>query len=261
MKERIAKFLSAAGVASRRVAEVMIEEGRVSVNNEVLTTPAFLVDKGDLVVVDGQLVERPSRTRLFVYHKPTGVIVTSKDPQGRKTLDKALPPGMPRVVPVGRLDINSEGLLLLTTDGELAQWMMRPAADTRSAGWKRIYKVRVYGALEEWQLKKMRGGMTVDGVKYAGASVVPSGGKHRNVWYDVTLTEGKNREVRKLFGAFNIMVSRLMRLQYGPFTLGSLPRGAVSEVPYHQVKKLLEEMEKGRRDADDAPARRSPRPR
>lgn len=253
MKERIAKYLSAAGVASRRVAERMIEEGRVSVNNEVLDTPAFLVGPDDLVVADGMLVERPKRTRLFVYHKPTGVIVTANDPQGRKTLDKALPPGMPRVVPVGRLDINSEGLLLLTTDGELAQWMMRPSHDTRSAGWKRIYKVRVYGALEEWQLKKMRGGMVVDGVKYAGASVVPAGGKHRNVWYDVTLTEGKNREVRKLFGAFNIMVSRLIRLQYGPFTLGNLPKGAVSEVPYHQVKTLIEQMETGSREREERP--------
>ncbi|MFZ2586671.1 MAG: pseudouridine synthase [Alphaproteobacteria bacterium] len=238
-QERIAKYLSAAGVCSRREAERWIEEGRVFVNNEQLTTPAFLVGDDDLIVVDGQLVEKPKRTRLFVYHKPTGVIVTRSDPNGRKTLDKALPPQLPRVIPVGRLDINSEGLLLLTTNGELAQWMMRP----QGAKWERHYKVRVYGELAEWQLKKIRTGMDVEGIRYAGAEIVKTGGSGRNVWYNVMLTEGKNREIRKLFGAFNIMVSRLLRVQYGPYTLGTLPTGAVSEVKAFEVKKLLEEME------------------
>ena len=241
--ERIAKFMSAAGVCSRREAERWIEEGRVSVNNEVLTTPAFLVGDDDLVVVDGQLIERQKKTRLFVYHKPTGVIVTRSDPEGRKTLQDALPNGLPRVIPVGRLDINSEGLLLLTTNGELAQWLMRPAKGRKSAGWERHYKVRVYGELGLWQLAKIRKGMVIDGVQYAGANIRHTGGSGRNAWYDVVLTEGKNREIRKLFGAFNIMVSRLLRVQYGPYTLGNLPKGAVSEVKAHEVKALLDEME------------------
>ncbi|MFZ2620108.1 MAG: S4 domain-containing protein, partial [Alphaproteobacteria bacterium] len=190
--ERIAKFLSAAGVCSRREAERWIEQGRVSVNNEVLTTPATLVGDDDLVVADGQLVERQKRTRLFVFHKPTGVIVTRNDPEGRKTLEDSLPPGMPRVIPVGRLDINSEGLLLLTTNGELAQWLMRPAKGKQSAGWERHYKVRVYGELAPWQLAKIRKGMDIEGVHYAGAKITHTGGSGRNVWYDVVLTEGKN---------------------------------------------------------------------
>ncbi|MCP5405320.1 MAG: rRNA pseudouridine synthase [Pseudomonadaceae bacterium] len=235
MQERIAKYLSACGVASRREAERMIEEGRVAVNNEVLTTPAHLVGDNDLVTVDGMLAEKPKRTRVFVYYKPTGVIVSSKDEKGRKTLNKALPDGMPRVVPVGRLDINSEGLLLLTTNGDLAQWLMRPSG----AGYERHYKVRVYGALEEWQLAKIRRGMTVDGVKYAGAKITHTGGKGRNVWYNVTLSEGKNREIRKLFGAFGIMVSRLLRTDYGPFSLGNLQPGMVSELKPFEVKQLM----------------------
>lgn len=251
--ERIAKFLSAAGVASRRVAERMIEEGRVSINNEVVETPATLVTKSDIVTVDGAVVDKPKRTRLFVYHKPVDVIVSTKDDQGRKTLEKALPSSLPRVVPVGRLDINSEGLLLLTTNGDLAQWLMRPTG----AGFKRHYKVRVYGELESWQLNKIQHGMTIEGVQYAGAQVRRSAGKGRNVWYDVVLGEGKNREIRKLFGAFNIMVSRLMRLQYGPFVLGALPKGAVAEIPYHEVQKLIRMMEDG--DAEPREATRARR--
>lgn len=250
--ERIAKFLSAAGVASRRVAERMIEEGRVAINNEIVETPATLVTKSDIVTVDGTVVDRPKRTRLFAYHKPTGVIVSTKDDKGRKTLENALPSSLPRVVPVGRLDINSEGLLLLTTNGDLAQWLMRPTG----AGYKRHYKVRVYGELEPWQLQKMQRGMSIDGVDYAGAQVRRAAGKGRNVWYDVILSEGKNREIRKMFGAFNIMVSRLMRLQYGPFQLGALPKGAVAEIPFHQVQKMIQEMESKHAARDEA----SPRP-
>lgn len=235
MSERIAKFLSAAGVCSRRDAERMIEAGRVAINNEVLTTPATLVTAGDLVTVDGELVEKPRRTRVFVYYKPAGVIVSARDAKGRKTLEKALPAGMPRVIAVGRLDINSEGLLLLTTNGDLAQWLMQP----KGAGYERVYKVRVYGELEDWQLGKMQRGMTVDGVNYAGAKVVRGGGRSRNVWYTVTLKEGKNREIRKLFGAFNIMVSRLLRVSYGPFDLGTMQEGMVSELKPFEVKQLM----------------------
>lgn len=251
MSERIAKFLSAAGVCSRREAERWIEAGRVAVNNEVLTTPAVLVGSADLVTVDGELVEKPSRTRVFVYYKPTGVIVSAKDAKGRKTLEKALPAGMPRVIAVGRLDINSEGLLMLTTNGELAQWLMQP----KGAGYERVYKVRVYGELEDWQLKKMRNGMTVDGVRYAGAKVARSGGSGRNVWYTVTLREGKNREIRKMFGAFNIMVSRLLRISYGPFDLGTMREGMVSELKPFEVKQLMAAFE-----ASNAPkpGRRAP---
>ncbi len=238
MKERIAKFLANAGVCSRREAERYIADGRVSVNNGVIDTPVTLVDGNDLVVVDGMPVDKPKRARVFLYHKPVDVIVTSKDPEGRKTLDKALPKGLPRLMPVGRLDINSEGLLLLTTHGDLAQWLMRPTG----AGWKRIYKVRVYGRLEDWQLKKMQRGMMVDGVQYRGADVRLVAGKGRNVWYQVTLTEGKNREVRKMFAAFGIMVSRLIRLQYGPYLLGDIPAGRVVELPVRQVEALMGEM-------------------
>ncbi len=244
---RLNVFLQKAGIGSRREAERMIEAGQVTVNGAKaqVTTP---VEEGDEVRVAGKAVSVETRPvpRMFMLNKPVDVLVTNKDPEGRKTifdLPVLKPPtwtsSMPRVMNVGRLDVNSEGLLLLTSDGPLAQKMMKP-----ETGLKRVYRVRVHGRLKEGDLKKLAEGVTVDGIRYRGADVVedrePSG---RNTWYRIVLTEGKNREIRKLMEHFGCVVNRLIRVQYGPFELGTLPIGALREVPYHEVNKLIASLE------------------
>ncbi|HYP62690.1 MAG TPA: pseudouridine synthase [Acidocella sp.] len=224
--ERIAKFLSRAGVASRRDAEAMIEAGRVRLNNEPVTQPATFVKQGDMVVVDGKPVSEPDRTRLWRYHKPDGLVTTHKDPEGRPTVFEKLPPGLPRVISVGRLDLTSEGLLLLTNDGALARKLELP-----ETGWLRRYRVRVHGGVHPDKLKRLADGITVEGVKYGPIGAAVDSVQRSNTWLSMSLREGKNREIRRVMQALELPVTRLIRVAYGPFQLGHLPRGAVEEVP------------------------------
>jgi 23S rRNA pseudouridine2605 synthase len=232
--ERIAKWLARAGVASRRDAETLIAEGRVRLENRVVDTPATFIRPGDIVTVDGKAVADPQRSRLFRYHKPEGLITTHRDPQGRPTVFAALPPGLPRVVSVGRLDVNSEGLLLLTNDGALARRLELPAQ-----GWIRRYRVRVHGVPEERALAALARGVVVEGVRYGPIEAGLDSRKGANAWLTVALQEGKNREVRRVMQHLGLQVTRLIRVAYGPFQLGSLPRGAVEEVNPKVLREQL----------------------
>ena len=232
--ERIAKFMARAGVASRRGAEVMIEEGRVTVNGETITSPALNVTPSDIVTVNGKPLYAEEEARLFLYHKPEGLMTTHKDPEGRPTVFSTLPKHLPRVVSVGRLDLNSEGLLLLTTSGELAHTLENP-----NLGWKRRYRVRAYGEITESAMNKIRDGVVVDGMHYRPAEIELESRKAQNAWYIVTLTEGKNREIRNIFARFDCKVSRLIRTSFGPFQLGMLKPGEVKEVPMKMVHEQL----------------------
>lgn len=224
--ERIAKRLARAGICSRRDAERWIAEGRVSVNGRKLDTPAFLVQPDDRIMVDGKPVAGPERTRLWLYHKPRGVMTTHRDPQGRPTVFESLPKDMPRVISIGRLDYNSEGLLLLTNDGELARRLELP-----STGWLRRYRVRVNGLPHPEHLAKLQQGVTVEGIEYGPISATVERAKGDNAWLVVGLREGKNREVRKVMEHLGHPVSRLIRIAYGPFQLGALEPGRLKEVP------------------------------
>ena len=233
--ERIAKFLARAGVASRRDAEVMVADKRIQLNKTLVTHPATFVTEGDIVTVDGNPVGvQRERTRLFKYHKPDGLVVTHKDPQGRPTVFEKLPPGLPRVVSVGRLDLNSEGLLLLTNDGALARQLELPAN-----AWIRRYRVRAFGDLTQAAVAELAKGVTVEGVKYGPIEAGLDSRKGDNIWLTMALKEGKNREIRKVLGHLGLQVSRLIRVAYGPFQLGTLPRGVVEEV---QAKVLREQI-------------------
>ncbi len=232
--DRIAKFLARAGVASRRDAERLLAEGRVMVNNVRVDHPATFVVPGDLVVVNGAVVDAPDRARLWRYHKPDGVMTTHKDPQGRPTVFDKMPPGMPRVVSVGRLDLNSEGLLLLTNDGALARQLELPAN-----GWLRRYRVRVHGEVEPSALASLQRGLTLDGVRYAPIEAGLDSKKGSNAWLTVSLHEGRNREIRRVMAHLNLQVTRLIRVAYGPFQLGNLERGALSEVPPKVLREQL----------------------
>lgn len=233
-KERIAKVMAAAGLCSRREAERWIQNGRVSVNGEVLTTPARTVDANDQIVVDGQPLAGPQERRLWCYHKPVGVITTYRDPQGRPTVFERLPAFLPRVVSVGRLDFNSEGLLLLTTDGGLARELELP-----SRGWKRKYRVRVHGKVTPEIVGRLQKGVRIEGISYAPCQIEVEREQGSNTWVLMTLTEGKNREIRRMMAFFGLEVTRLIRISYGPFQLGNLPVGAVREVPEKVLKGLL----------------------
>lgn len=224
--ERIAKWLGRTGVASRRDAERMIEEGRVKLNNQPVTHPATFVTSDDIVQVDGKIVDQPQRTRLWRYHKPDGLVTTHKDPEGRPTVFASLPEGMPRVISVGRLDLNSEGLLLLTNDGELARRLELP-----NNGWLRRYRVRVFGVVDEARLASLANGSVFEGVRYGPIEAGLDSRKGDNAWLTVSLREGKNREIRKVMMGLNLHVSRLIRTSYGPFQLGTLQRGELEEVP------------------------------
>ncbi|MGN0919390.1 MAG: pseudouridine synthase [Alphaproteobacteria bacterium] len=224
-QERIAKRISAAGVCSRREAERLIEAGRVLVNGQQLTTPAFLVSEEDQIVVDGKEISIKPATRVWLYHKPVGLVTTARDPQGRPTVFGALPPEMPRVISVGRLDLNSEGLLLLTNDGEWARQMELPSSHL-----KRTYRVRVHGSLPPDLATQLAKGRTVEGIHYAPCQVKIESKTPSNAWLIMTLQEGKNREIRRLMASFGLQVARLMRLSYGPYELGDLAKGEVREV-------------------------------
>lgn len=226
--ERIAKVLARAGVASRREVERLIEAGRVSLNGERLTSPAVKVLASDRVTLDGRPVRAAEPTRLFRYHKPPGLVTTHRDPQGRPTVFEALPKGLPRLISVGRLDLNSEGLLLLTNDGDLARRLELP-----SSGLVRRYRARARGHVDEARLARLVDGITVDGVRYGPIEAELEGGHDggANSWLVLSLSEGKNREVRKVLEALGLTVNRLIRVSYGPYELGTLERGDVQELP------------------------------
>ncbi|MBL8558265.1 MAG: rRNA pseudouridine synthase [Hyphomonadaceae bacterium] len=232
--ERIAKTLARAGVCSRRDAEKLIAEGRVSVNGKKLDTPAFKVTPKDEIRVDGKRVAAPQPTRLWRYHKPDGLLTTNHDPKGRATIYDRLPPDMPRVVSIGRLDLNSEGLLLLTNDGELARQFELPAN-----AWSRHYRARAFGRISQEELDTLVDGIVVDRVRYGSITATLERQQGGNAWISLILTEGKNREVRRVLEALGLKVNRLIRTSYGPFELGLLKPGQVEEVPPRQVKDMF----------------------
>jgi 23S rRNA pseudouridine2605 synthase len=232
--ERIAKWLARAGIASRRDAEKMLAESRVKLNNAVVTHPASFVQPGDIVQVDGRVVDTPDRTRMWRYHKPDGLVTTHRDPEGRPTVFASLPPGLPRVISVGRLDLNSEGLLLLTNDGALARRLELP-----SNGWIRRYRVRVFGVVDEGRLAALAGGCEIDGVRYGPIEAGLDSRKGDNAWLTVALREGRNREVRRVMSNLNLHVSRLIRTAYGPFQLGTLERRELEEVPGKVLREQI----------------------
>lgn len=227
--DRVAKMLARAGVASRREAERLIEAGRVALNGQVLTTPAVKVEAGDILTVDGAVVTEAEPARLFRYNKPIDLVTSHKDPQGRPTVFEALPKGLPRLISVGRLDINSEGLLLLTNDGGLARALEMP-----STGIVRRYRARARGRVTQERLDTLKKGITVEGVHYGSIEATldkaKEGPQGANLWITVVLAEGKNREVRRVLEALGLKVNRLIRLSYGPFALGTLMPGEVEEV-------------------------------
>ncbi len=239
--ERIAKVMARAGLCSRREAERWIAEGRVRVNDDILQTAACVVTDEDEIMVDGKKLPGKERTRLFLYHKTAGLVTTNKDEQGRTTIFDKLPKELPRLMTVGRLDINTEGLLLLTNDGELARYLELPAT-----GWVRKYRVRAYGHTSQLQLDKLKKGITHNKITYKGIEATLETQQGDNAWIEVALTEGKNREVRNVMEAIGLSVNRLIRLSYGPFKLGKLPKGSVMEVKTVILKDQLSDFYKNR---------------
>ncbi len=235
--ERIAKLLARAGIASRREVERMIAEGRVKLGEDVVTTPATVLPNLKGVTVDGKPVREAEQARLFAFHKPSGLITAERDPAGRPTiytaLRNALPKGAPRLMPVGRLDLNTEGLLLLTNDGELKRAMELP-----STGIPRTYRARTFGGITQARLEELIEGIEIDGMHYGRIDANLERGTGHNQWIELTLTEGKNREVRRVLEHLGLKVSRLLRTAYGPFLLGDLPRGAAVEIASKDVERF-----------------------
>ncbi|MGH6796965.1 MAG: pseudouridine synthase, partial [Roseiarcus sp.] len=232
--QRIAKVMARAGVCSRRDAEAWIAEGRVSVNGRVLLSPAINVSEADDVRVDDKPLTAPERTRLFLFHKPKGLVTTARDPEGRQTVFAALPPGLPRLVAVGRLDINTEGLLLLTNDGGLARVLELP-----STGWLRRYRVRAHGIIDQAALDRLADGVAIDGVDYLGVEARLDREQGANAWLTLGLREGKNREIKKILEHLGLAVNRLIRVSFGPFELGDLAEGEVAEVRTRVLRDQL----------------------
>lgn len=239
--ERIAKALARAGVASRRDVERLIAEGRVAVNGRTLSSPAVRIEADDILTVDGEVVGEAEPVRLFRYHKPAGLVTSHKDPQGRPTVFQGLPQGLPRLISVGRLDLATEGLLLLTNDGGVARSLELP-----STGLVRRYRARAFGRITQDRLDALKAGVTVDGVRYGPVEAVidkaRDGASGANLWITVTLSEGKNREVRKVLESVGLKVNRLIRLAYGPFALSTLPPGEIEEVGPRVIRELFSDL-------------------
>jgi 23S rRNA pseudouridine2605 synthase len=232
--ERIAKVIARAGLASRREAETWIAAGRVAVNGAAIASPALNVTRSDRITVDGQALPSAGRTRLFLFHKPRGLVTTHSDPQGRDTIFRALPKHLPRLISVGRLDLNTEGLLLLTNDGGLARALELPAT-----GWLRRYRVRALGRVTQEALDRLKGGVTVEGVRYGAIEATLDREQGANVWLTFEIREGKNREVRKVLEQLGLKVNRLIRVAFGPFELGEIDDGEVDEVETDDLRKAL----------------------
>jgi 23S rRNA pseudouridine2605 synthase len=249
--DRIAKVLARAGIASRRAAETMIAEKRVAVNGKVIDSPALNVTPSDTITVDGKPIDAPEPPRLWLYHKPSGLVTTEKDELGRPTVFAALPEDMPRVVSVGRLDLNSEGLLLLTNDGGIKRKLELPAT-----GWLRKYRVRLKGTPKDETFEPLRKGLTVEGVRFQPMTITFDRQQGANAWITVALREGKNREIRRAMEAVGLVVNRLIRISYGPFRLGELKPGAVEEV---RARVLADQLGLEQNEPPAKPKRRLPR--
>ena len=238
-KERIAKVLANWGICSRRMAESLIEQKRVKVNNDVINSPVVFVDAQDKILIDDCPVQKTNKkSRVWLYNKPRGLVVSHSDEQNRPTVFQNLPKDLPRVISVGRLDLDSEGLLLLTNDPTISR-----KAEDPNLGWKRVYRVRAFGIHQKNLIEKAQKGLTIDGIRYRPVLIKmdtePFQGA-KNQWFTITLTEGKNREIRKIMEHFDLKVSRLIRIEFGPFRLEpSLGSGKVSEVPTNQVKQYF----------------------
>lgn len=236
VRERVAKRIARSGLASRRDAEAMVVAGRVKVNGNLLSSPAFNVSSKDVILVDGERLPERERTRLFLFHKPSGTMTTNRDPEGRKTIFDVLPKGLPRLMTIGRLDFTTEGLLLMTNDGGLARVLELP-----STGWLRRYRVRVHGTVDPAALKGLKDGIAVDGVLYGAIDAELERQQGSNAWLLVSLREGKNREIKNVLGALGLEVARLIRISYGPFQLGNLGPGEIMELKGRTLRDQLGE--------------------
>ena len=253
--ERVAKVIARAGLASRREAEEWIAAGRVAINGTVIVTPARNVTAADRISVDGEPLPKRERTRLFLYHKPRGLVTTHADPRGRATIFQRLPKHLPRLISVGRLDFNTEGLVLLTNDGGLARVLELPAT-----GWLRRYRVRAHGSATQAKLDELRAGVTVDGIHYGPIEATLDRVQGSNLWLTLAIREGKNREVRNVLGDLGLTVTRLIRVSFGPFQLGELAEGAVEEVRTRVLREQLGERLVGLSGADFSAAKVAPPP-
>lgn len=235
--ERIAKRMARAGICSRRDAERLIAEGRVSLNGKTVESPALNVTEKDIITVDGDDIGGKETTRLWRYHKPKGLVTSHRDEQGRDTIFDQLPEDMPRVISVGRLDLNSEGLILLTNDGALSRHLELP-----STGLSRCYRVRAFGEMTDSKIKKLKDGILIDGVQYGAIEAEVEREQGSNVWLNMTLHEGKNREIRRVLEHLGLQVNRLIRISYGAFELGDLPEGEVEEVSAKEVSEIARQI-------------------
>ncbi len=234
---RVAKVIARSGFCSRREAERLIKNGRVKVNEKIITSPALNIKKDSEISIDDQPIGKWERTRLWLYHKPSGLLTTHSDPQGRPTIFDHLPVDLPRLMSVGRLDLNSEGLLLLTNDGDLSRYLELP-----KTGWRRKYRVRIFGKIEERQLDKLREGIFLKGISYSPMGITLDSQGKTNSWLTVILKGGKNREIRETFGSFGLRVNRLIRIAYGPLNLGGLGKDEIVELESDILqKKILKE--------------------
>ena len=234
---RVAKVIARSGFCSRREAERLIKNGRVKVNEKIITSPALNIKKDSEISIDDQPIRKWERTRLWLYHKPSGLLTTNSDPQGRPTIFDRLPVDLPRLMSVGRLDLNSEGLLLLTNDGDLSRFLELP-----KTGWSRKYRVRIFGKIEQQQLDKLREGISLKGINYSPMGITLDSQGKTNSWLTVVLKGGKNREIRETFGSFGLRVNRLIRIAYGPLNLGGLGKAEIVELESDTLqKKILKE--------------------